>query len=140
MSKKQIVRVQDLRAALTDALERLESKAEAQRGFVIVDHDPTGRYLQFCTKPETRELLFDEGGFRGVPKFEFDMRPMPNARAGAVVAEELIRGYAGWALSSEDMVSITEDDAEGRGRRVFRKAKEWISDLFEAPAKPAEAT
>lgn len=140
MPAKQTVRVQDLRAALTDALERLENKAEAQRGFVIVDHDPTGRYLQFCTKPETRELLFDEGGFTGVPRFEFDMKPVSSARAGAVAAEQLIRGYTGWSLSSEDMVSITEDDAEGGGRRILRKAREWVSGLFEAPLKPEEAT
>lgn len=134
--------VQDVRPALADALERLMKKDEAQRGFVIVDHEPTGRYLQFCTELETGKLLFDEGGFTNALRPPpYVTTPMPSVFRAVVTAEALMRSasMAGWQLIGEDEVTITEDDTEGRGRRLLRKAKRWVEDLLGAP-EPAEAT
>lgn len=129
---KQTVLVEQLRPTLIDALERLMKKEEAQRGFVIVDHAPTGRYLQFCTELETGTLLFDSGGRTGVVRLPpFITEPMPSVSHGVLAAETLIRGSYGWSLSAEDELTITEDDSESRRRRLVRKAVEWVENLFE---------
>lgn len=131
VATKQTVRVEQLRPALIAALERLVKKEEAQRGFVVVDHEPSGRYLQFCTELETGTLLFDTGGRTGVVRLPpFVMEPMPSVSHGVLAAETLIRGYDGWALSAEDELTIKEDDSESRRRRLVRKTLEWFDNLF----------
>jgi hypothetical protein len=142
MAQKQTVSVERLRPALAEALERLMKKDEARRGFVIVDHEPTGRYLQFCTELETGKLLFDVGGFTGSARPPpYVMKPMPTMRSAVLTTEMIVRSAngPGWGLTSEDEVTITEDDTEGGGRRVLRKTKEWLAGLLSVP-EPAEAT
>ena len=49
----------EIEPALTAALMRLVEKEVARRGFVIVEHEPSGRFFQFCTELGTRKLLYD---------------------------------------------------------------------------------
>ena len=139
--QKQTVLMEQLRPALFDALERLVKKEPARRGHVIVDHEPTGRYLQFCMGVDIHPgvLLFDEGGFVNVPKTEFVMEPMPDVLSAVVRAEVLMRSFVGWSLSSEMEITITEDDGENRWKGLFRKMKERLAKLGESPGEPVPA-
>jgi len=143
MAQKQTVFVKHIPTALTDVLERLMKKDEAQRGFVIVEHDPTGRYLQFCTEPVTGKLLFDEGGFTNSVRLPpYVMKPMPTVRSAVLSAEMLVRSMngPGWSLRGDDEVTITEDDSESRWRGLKRKVKSWLAGPEGAPEpEPTEA-
>lgn len=130
MGTRQVVRVEQLRSALTDALERLVKKDRAQLGFVVVEQ-PDVRYLQFSTDPESGGLLFDEGGFTGVYRPPpFVTKPVPDPFRAATIAEVQIRSYSGWSLSSEDKVTIVEDDCESRWRGLLRKVKEQLTEAL----------
>ena len=138
--QKQTVLMEQLRPALTDALDRLVKKDLAQHGFVIVDHGPTKRYLQFCTDPATGVLLFDEGGVTDAVRLPpYEQTPMPDVLSAVARAEVLMRSFAGWSLSSEDEIAITEDDSESRWKGLLRKMKERIARLGESQGEPAPA-
>lgn len=129
MATRQSMNVAALPLALTDALGRLVKKDVAQRGFVIVDHDSTGRFFQYCTALSSRQLLYD------VPQLGIVTQPCTlteGVESGMALVER-------WGLADDELVTLTEDDSESGRRRLTRKAKEWLERLREKLTAPLPA-
>lgn len=125
--QQRAVPVSDIERELTAALMRLVQKDLAQRGFVIVRHDPTKRFFQYGVALNTRQLLYD------VPQIGIVARPC-TMREGVEAGMALI---GRWVLPETALLTLTEDDGESGRRRIVRKAKEWLDRLRDRMALPA---
>jgi len=106
---------------LTEALRRLVEKDPSRRGFVVVRHEPTERFFQFCTELNTRQLCYD------VPQIGVEARP-------CTLFEGVASGMAlidRWGLNETAQLTLIEDDTESGRRKLTRKAKEWLEKLRE---------
>lgn len=126
---KKNVPVSDIEIELTAALTRLVRKDPVQFGFVVVEHDPTGRFFQFCAELGTRKILYD------VPQLGIVIQPC-TLSDGVARGTDLVRRRD---LEETEQLTITEDDGESGRRRLIRKTKEWLKELLEklAPGFPA---
>ena len=129
MATRITVSVSDIERELIAALRRLVEKGPARRGFVLVSHDPTGRFFQFGTELNTRRLFYD------VPQIGIVARPctLPEGVASAMA---LVKR---WGLNETVRLTLIEDDSESGRRRLVRKTKEWLEELREklTPGLPA---
>lgn len=124
--QQQTVPVSSIERELAAALMRLVQKDLAQRGFVIVRHDPTKRFFQYCVALNVRQLLY------GVPQIGIVGRPctlQEGLDAGMALIER-------WALPETALLTLTEDDGESGRRRIVRKVKEWFDKLREGLLLP----
>jgi hypothetical protein len=131
---KRVVLVKHLPYALTAALQRLMEKERCERRpFVIVDHEGTGRFMQFCSSLSGEQLLFD------VPQLGIYAEPCEDIQDGVVHADLLVSSV--WSLDGDEQLTITEgENKDGPKKRLakwWKKLKESLTTSSSRSPEPS---